>query len=51
VHDPDHAAEMFTGMVLGHGHLRSLLGVPHPRMDRIDACAREAAHRFVRAFG
>lgn len=48
--DPDHAAEMFTGMVLGHGHLRSLLGVPHPRMDAIEPCAREAARRFVRAF-
>ncbi|NBB50593.1 TetR family transcriptional regulator [Rhizobium sp. CRIBSB] len=50
VPDPDHAAEMFTGMALGHGHLRSLLGVDHPRLDRIDTCAREAARRFVRAF-
>ena len=48
--DPDHAAEMFTGMALGHGHLRTLLGVPHPRLDRIEACARETARRFIRAF-
>lgn len=50
VPDPDHAAEMFTGMALGHGHLRTLLGVSHPRMDRVEACARETARRFIRAF-
>jgi len=44
------AAEMFTGMVLGHGHLRSVLGLPHPAIDDIPARAREAARRFVRAF-
>lgn len=48
--DPDHAAEMFVGMALGHGHLRAMLGVPHPRMDRIEACARETARRFMRAY-
>ncbi|MBX3478139.1 MAG: TetR/AcrR family transcriptional regulator [Brevundimonas sp.] len=49
VPDPQHAAEMFSGMVLGHGHLRSLLAVPHPDAD-IEARARETARRFIRAF-
>jgi TetR/AcrR family transcriptional repressor of mexJK operon len=49
VPDPDHAAEMFTGMVLGHGHLRSVLGVPHPPIDR-DRRATEVTRRFLRAF-
>jgi len=49
VPDPRAAAEMFTGMVLGHGHLRSILGLPHPPFDR-EARAREAARRFLRAF-
>lgn len=47
--DPRAAAEMFTGMVLGHGHLRSILGVPHPPFDR-EARAAETARRFLRAF-
>lgn len=47
--DPDAAAEMFSGMVLGHGHLRGVLGVPHPPFDR-DARAAETARRFLRAF-
>jgi TetR/AcrR family transcriptional repressor of mexJK operon len=47
--DPDAAAEMFSGMVLGHGHLRSLLGLPHPPFDKA-ARAAEAARRFLRAF-
>ncbi|GAA0642126.1 TetR/AcrR family transcriptional regulator [Brevundimonas lenta] len=49
VPDPDAAAEMFSGMVLGHGHLRGVLNVPHPPFDR-DARARETARRFIRAF-
>lgn len=49
VPDPAHAAEIFTGMALGHGHLRSILGVPQPAMD-IDARAAEVARRFVLAF-
>jgi TetR/AcrR family transcriptional repressor of mexJK operon len=49
VPDPTHAAEMFTGMALGHGHLRAVLGVPHPNVD-IAARAAEVARRFVRAF-
>ena len=49
VPDPDAAAEMFSGMALGHGHLRGVLGVPHPPIDR-DARAAETARRFLRAF-
>jgi len=49
VPDPDGAAEMFAGMVLGHGHLRGVLGVPHPPFDR-DTRATETARRFLRAF-
>lgn len=47
--DSDAAAEMFAGMVLGHGHLRSVLGVAHPDFDR-QARARETARRFIKAF-
>lgn len=49
VPDPDAAAEMFAGMVLGHGHLRGVLGVPQPVFD-VEARAAEAARRFIRAF-
>lgn len=49
VPDPTAAAELFSGMVLGHGHLRSVLGVAHPAFDR-DTRAAEAARRFLRAF-
>ena len=48
--DPVAAAEMFTGMVLGHGHLRSVLGLPHPDIADLPGRAREVARRFVRAF-
>jgi TetR/AcrR family transcriptional repressor of mexJK operon len=51
VPSPRQAAEIFTGMVLGHSHLRSILGLPHPHLDDLKARAREAAHRFVRAYG
>ena len=49
VPDPAAAAEMFSGMVLGHGHLRGILNVPHPPFDR-DRRAAEVAARFIRAF-
>lgn len=50
VPDPDHAAEIFSGMALGHSHLRTLLGVTHPGADQIPERARETARRFIRAF-
>jgi TetR/AcrR family transcriptional regulator, mexJK operon transcriptional repressor len=48
--DPDHAAEMFAGMALGHGHLRNLLGLAQPSADKVSDRARETAQRFIRAF-
>lgn len=50
VPDPVLAAEMFSGMALGHGHLRSVLGLPQPDIDDIPARARDVARRFIRAF-
>lgn len=49
VSDPAAAAEMFSGMVLGHGHLRHIMGVEQPVFD-IEVRARDAAVRFIRAF-
>ena len=50
VPDPVVAAEMFAGMVLGHGHLRSVLCLPHPNTENAADRARDVAHRFMRAF-
>ena len=50
VADPDEAAEMFSGLVLGHGHLRAMLDVPQLPPDRRAARAREAARVFVAAY-
>jgi len=50
VPDPDLAAEMFSGMTMGHGHLRGILGVDETRAIDIPARARETAERFLRAF-
>ena len=47
--EPEVAAEMFAGMVLGHSHLRAILGVAQPPID-LEARAAEAVHRFLRAF-
>lgn len=50
VPDPLSAAEIFAGMVLGHSHLRGVLGLPHPMRQSIEDQAREAALRFIRAY-
>ena len=50
VPDPELAAEMFSGMTMGHGHLRGILGVDEPRVIDIPAQAEETARRFLRAF-
>ncbi|CAN5219875.1 TetR/AcrR family transcriptional regulator [soil metagenome] len=50
VPDPDRAAEMFSGMVLGYGHLRSFMDIPQPWGDQITALAADAARRFLIAF-
>jgi len=49
VPDPTQAAEMFSGMVMGHGYLRGILGIDEPAFDA-DARAGEVARRFIRAF-
>jgi AcrR family transcriptional regulator len=49
VPDPRLAAEMFSGMTMGHGHLRGVLGVEEPAFD-VTARAQETARRFIRAF-
>lgn len=49
VPDPRLAAEMFTGMVMGHGYLRGILRVDEPAFEPA-ARARETAERFIRAF-
>jgi len=50
VADPDDAAEMFSGMVLGHGHLRAMLNMPQIDGEGRVRRAREAARAFVAAY-
>lgn len=50
VDDPVQAAEMFSGMVLGQGHLRGLLGLQGVDPRIVKTRARACAERFVRAF-
>lgn len=50
VDDPVQAAEMFSGMVLGHGHLRGLLGLESFAPGQARTRARACAERFMRAF-
>lgn len=49
VEDPDEAAEMFAGLVLGHGHLRAMLDVPQLEPHKRAKRAKEAARIFVAA--
>jgi TetR/AcrR family transcriptional repressor of mexJK operon len=47
----DQAAEFFSGMVLGHSQLRSLLRLPSDKTQaEFDSLAGEAAERFLRAY-
>lgn len=47
----DQAAEFFSGMVMGHSQLRSLLRLPSDKTpDEYGRLAREAAIRFMRAY-
>ncbi len=47
----DQAAEFFSGMVMGHNQLRSLLRLPADKtQEEFDSLAREAAERFLRAY-
>lgn len=47
--EPDAAAEMFSGMVMGHGHLRMILDIETPAFDP-QARAADVADRFMKAF-
>jgi len=49
IQNPDQAAEIFVGMVLGHAHLRMVLGLETPEKDMVQH-ANETARRFVRAY-
>ena len=52
VDDPAMASEFFGGMVVGTYQLADLLGVErHLTEAQIDHIARQAAHRFMRAYG
>ena len=51
VEDFDQAAEFFSGMVMGHSQLRSLLRLPSEKPpDEYGRLAREAAVRFMKAY-
>nr|WP_295107624.1 TetR/AcrR family transcriptional regulator [uncultured Caulobacter sp.] len=51
VDDPDQAAEFFSGMVMGHSQLRSLLRLPSDKTpDEYDRLAKEAVARFIKAY-
>jgi AcrR family transcriptional regulator len=51
VEDFEQAAEFFSGMVMGHSQLRSLLRLPSDKTAaEFDGVAREAAQRFMRAY-
>uniref|UniRef100_B0T7C1 Transcriptional regulator, TetR family n=1 Tax=Caulobacter sp. (strain K31) TaxID=366602 RepID=B0T7C1_CAUSK len=51
VEDFDQAAELFSGMVMGHSQMRSLLRLPSEKTpDEYRRLAREAAVRFMRAY-
>ena len=51
VKEPAQAADLFYGMVISHHQMSRLLGAPSTLDDaRIEEIAREAAHRFMRAY-
>jgi AcrR family transcriptional regulator len=51
VEDVDQAAEIFSGMVMGHSQMRSLLRLPSDKTpEEYRRLAREAAERFMRAY-
>ena len=51
VEDFDQAAEFFSGMVMGHSQLRSLLRLPSEKtQEEYGRLAKEAAARFMKAY-
>ncbi len=52
IEDANEAAEFFTGLVINNHQTRALFGLPTELTpDRIEHLAREAAYRFMRAYG
>jgi hypothetical protein len=51
VSQPRQAADLFLGMFLGDGHIRSLLRLPVPPARQDKALLREAVRVFMAAFG
>ncbi len=49
IDNPNEAAEIFVGMVMGHAHLRLVLGL-QPLSSDPKAHAAQVARRFVRAY-
>ena len=41
---------MFSGLVMGHGHLKAMLGVEQINADGIEQRAREAVRVFMAAY-
>lgn len=50
VSNPDEAAEMFSGLVMGHGHLKAMLGVEQISAETFDMRAKEAVRVFMAAY-
>jgi len=51
VEDFDQAAEIFSGMVMGHSQMRSMLRLPSDKTpEQYGRLAREVAVRFMRAY-
>jgi len=47
----EEAAEFFSGMVMGHSQMRSMLRLPSEKTpEQYGRLAREAAERFMRAY-
>jgi AcrR family transcriptional regulator len=51
IDDPVQAASFFAGMVVSHHQIQGLFGIPSDlTAESIDAIAKEAARRFLRAY-
>jgi TetR/AcrR family transcriptional repressor of mexJK operon len=51
IDDPTQAASFFAGMVVSHHQIQGLFGIPSDLTpEAIDAIAKEAARRFMRAY-
>nr|WP_314433045.1 TetR/AcrR family transcriptional regulator [uncultured Brevundimonas sp.] len=50
VPNPNEAAEMFSGLVMGHAHLKAMLGIDQIDADTFAMRAHEAARIFTTAY-